>query len=170
MLRIEICVKSLNQDPQSDGIPYFRTAYFVLIFLVSWGGWDWVHLVRRPLTGLLYQPRLIDDECGAVGVMRIGRGNRSTTNPTWPDPGRRGGKPATNLLRYGTARPMLRTYWRLEFEVLTTVVTKSAIFWGMTPWSPLKVIRHFGGTCRPENGGDMVLLNVGWLLADYTAL
>jgi hypothetical protein len=27
----------------------------------------------------LYQPRMIDDdECGAVGGMRIGRGNRST--------------------------------------------------------------------------------------------
>jgi hypothetical protein len=25
----------------------------------------------------------------------------STTNPTWPDPGRRGGKPATNCLSYG---------------------------------------------------------------------
>jgi hypothetical protein len=40
-------------------------------------GWDWVHLVRQPLTGLLYQPRMIDvDECGAVGGMRVGRGNR----------------------------------------------------------------------------------------------
>jgi hypothetical protein len=33
----------------------------------------------------------------------------STTNPTWPDPdsnpGRRGGKPATNRLSYGAARP-----------------------------------------------------------------
>jgi hypothetical protein len=26
-----------------------------------------------------------------------------TTNPTWPDPGRRGGKPATNPLSYGAA-------------------------------------------------------------------
>jgi hypothetical protein len=60
-------------------------------------GWDWVHLVRRPLTGLLYQLRMIDeDECGAVSGMRISRGNRSTrrkpapvllstTNPTWHD-------------------------------------------------------------------------------------
>jgi hypothetical protein len=32
----------------------------------------------RPLIGLLYQPPMIDDECGAVGGMRIGRGNRST--------------------------------------------------------------------------------------------
>jgi hypothetical protein len=40
-------------------------------------GWDWVHLVRRTLIGLLYQPRMID-ECRAIGGMRIGRGNRST--------------------------------------------------------------------------------------------
>jgi hypothetical protein len=41
--------------------------------------WEWVHSVLRPLFGLLYQPRMIDDdECGAVGGMRIGRGNRST--------------------------------------------------------------------------------------------
>jgi hypothetical protein len=41
-------------------------------------GWDWFHLVLRPLFGLLYQHRMIDDECGVVGGMRIERGNRST--------------------------------------------------------------------------------------------
>jgi hypothetical protein len=42
-------------------------------------GWDWVHLVRRPLFGLLYQPQMIyDDACGEIGGMGIGRGNRST--------------------------------------------------------------------------------------------
>jgi hypothetical protein len=52
-------------------------------------GWDWVHSVCRPLTGLLYQPRMRDDESGAVGGMRIGRGSRSTRRkpapiPLWP--------------------------------------------------------------------------------------
>jgi hypothetical protein len=56
-----------------------------------------------------------DDECGAVGGMKIGRGNRgkkpypsaivSTTNSTLLDmvsnPGRRDGKPANNRLSYG---------------------------------------------------------------------
>jgi hypothetical protein len=41
-------------------------------------GWDWVHLVRRQLSDLLYQHRMIGYKCGAVGGMRIGRGNRST--------------------------------------------------------------------------------------------
>jgi hypothetical protein len=39
-------------------------------------GWDRAHLVRRPLFGLLYQSRMIN-ECEAVCGMRIGRGNRS---------------------------------------------------------------------------------------------
>jgi hypothetical protein len=43
------------------------------------GGWDWVHLVLRPLFGLLYQPQMIDDyDCGAIRGMRIGKVNRST--------------------------------------------------------------------------------------------
>jgi hypothetical protein len=48
--------------------------------------WDWVHLARQPLTGLLYQPRMIDDECGAVGGMRIDRGNQSTGRKPAPVP------------------------------------------------------------------------------------
>jgi hypothetical protein len=34
------------------------------------------------------------------------------------------------------------------FEVLTGVVMKSAIFWDITPCSPLKVDQRFGGTYR----------------------
>jgi hypothetical protein len=40
---------------------------------------SYMSLARRPLFGLLYQPWMVeDDECGAVGGIRIGRGNRST--------------------------------------------------------------------------------------------
>jgi hypothetical protein len=71
-------------------------------------------------SGLLYKPQMIDEgDCGAIGGMKIGRGKPkysektcatlSTTNPTLPDPGsdpgRRGGKPATNRLSYGAAWP-----------------------------------------------------------------
>jgi hypothetical protein len=42
-------------------------------------GWDWVHLVRQPLFGLLYHHQMVDDdEYGAVGGMRIGRRYGST--------------------------------------------------------------------------------------------
>jgi hypothetical protein len=39
-------------------------------------------------TGLLYQPQMIDndDDCGATGGMRIGRGNRSTRRKPAPVP------------------------------------------------------------------------------------
>jgi hypothetical protein len=57
-----------------------------LVFYFLGVGWDWVHLGRRPLTGLLYQPRMIDDECGAVGGMRIDRGNRRTWRKPAPAP------------------------------------------------------------------------------------
>jgi hypothetical protein len=37
--------------------------------------------------GLLYEPRMIDDDdCGAVGGMKIGRGNRSTRSKPAPAP------------------------------------------------------------------------------------
>jgi hypothetical protein len=42
-------------------------------FYVSLGWSETVHLVRRSPTGILYQPRMIVDECGAVGGMKIGR-------------------------------------------------------------------------------------------------
>jgi hypothetical protein len=38
-------------------------------------------------TGLLYQPQMIDDgECGAIGGMEIGKGNRSTRRKPAPAP------------------------------------------------------------------------------------
>jgi hypothetical protein len=41
----------------------------------------------RATTGLLYQPQTIDDnECGAVGGMSIGKGNRSTQRNPAPVP------------------------------------------------------------------------------------
>jgi hypothetical protein len=39
----------------------------------------------------------------------------------------------------------------IGFEVLTTVVMKSSVFWDMTPSSPLEVNRRLGGTYRLQN-------------------
>jgi hypothetical protein len=71
-------------------------------------------------SGLLYQHQMIGEgDCGAIGGMKIGKGNRSTRRKPVPaplcppqipldqtrdrKPGRRGGKPATNRLSYGVA-------------------------------------------------------------------
>jgi hypothetical protein len=59
------------------------TQLFVIKFLGV--GWDWVHFVRRPLIGLLYQPRMIDEYEG-FGGMRTGRGKRSTRRTPAPVP------------------------------------------------------------------------------------
>jgi hypothetical protein len=54
-------------------------------FLVSLGRVRLSPLGTSATVGLLYQPRMIDDDdYGAVGGMRIGRGNRSTRRK--PDP------------------------------------------------------------------------------------
>jgi hypothetical protein len=60
----------------------------VVSFSFSFLGWGetGVHLVRRPLTGLLYLLRIDDDECGTVGGMRIGRGSRSNRRKHAPVP------------------------------------------------------------------------------------
>jgi hypothetical protein len=53
--------------------------FFFFFFSFLGVGWDSVPMLHSPLIGLLYQPRIRDDdECGAVGGMRIGKGNRST--------------------------------------------------------------------------------------------
>jgi hypothetical protein len=73
-------------------------------------------------------------------------------------------------------------YMKVGFEVLTAVVTNTLIFWDITPYSPVKISRRFGGICHPhlqgrrvsqegnqlesrwqaepEDGDDMFLLNV----------
>jgi hypothetical protein len=48
-------------------------------------GWDWVHLIRRPLINLSYQPRK-GGEYWTLGEMIIGRGNRSTRSKPAPVP------------------------------------------------------------------------------------
>jgi hypothetical protein len=122
-------------------------------------GWDWVHLVRRPLFGLLYQPRMIDDdECGAVGGKRLGRGNRSTRRKPAPVPlcppqiphdlgsylGRRGGKPATNRLSYGTAFWIIIQGTKHPEDICLfkdAVWTKQLRMWGwlrITTWEILR--------------------------------
>jgi hypothetical protein len=54
-------------------------------FLVSLGGVRLSPLGTSATVGLLYQPLMIDDDnYGAVGGMRIGRGNRSTRRKPAP--------------------------------------------------------------------------------------
>jgi hypothetical protein len=87
------------------------------VFLLFWVGWDWVHLVLRSLLAYRTNPRWWwlwsnwwdEDWQGKPKYSKktCPSATLSTTYPTWPDPiskpGRRGGKPATYRLSYGTA-------------------------------------------------------------------
>jgi hypothetical protein len=55
-------------------------------FLVSLGGVRLSPLGTSATVGLLYQPRIINDDYRAVGGMKIGRGNRSTRRKPAPVP------------------------------------------------------------------------------------
>jgi hypothetical protein len=43
----------------------------MIIYLVLWGGVRLSPLGTAATTGLLYQPQMTDDECGAVGGIRL---------------------------------------------------------------------------------------------------
>jgi hypothetical protein len=62
----------------------------------DWWGWLWSNWRNEDWQG---KPKYSENTCPSAIL--------STTNPTWPDPGsnpgRRGGKPATNRLSYGAA-------------------------------------------------------------------
>jgi hypothetical protein len=61
--------------------------YGVFFFLVSLGGVRLSPLGTSATVGLLSQPQIIDDaDYGAVGGMRIGKGNRSTRRKPAPLP------------------------------------------------------------------------------------
>jgi hypothetical protein len=48
---------------------------FFSFLLDSWGGVRLSPLGTSATTGLFYQPRMVDDECGAVSGMKIGGEN-----------------------------------------------------------------------------------------------
>jgi hypothetical protein len=65
----------------------------------------------------------------------------------------------------------------VRVEVLTAVVMRSPVFWDVTSCSPVKVNRHYGGTCRlylqcqrvsqakdQHEAGRLCLLPIGVLL------
>jgi hypothetical protein len=75
-----------SDRPQPAYSWYIVPMCFLVSLYFLWARWDWVRLVRRTLIGLLYQPKMIDDdECGAIGRIIIDRGNRSTRRKPAPE-------------------------------------------------------------------------------------
>jgi hypothetical protein len=87
--------KSLRDFPKRHGVPVLsfkftsfskKTLQCLNVFIYFLGvGWDLVHLICQSVIGLLYQPWMID-QYGAIGGMRISRGNRSPLRKSAPLP------------------------------------------------------------------------------------
>jgi hypothetical protein len=59
--------------------------FFGVFFYYWWGGTK--SLGTAATSGLLYKPQMIDEgDCGAIGGMKISRGNRSTRRKPAPAP------------------------------------------------------------------------------------
>jgi hypothetical protein len=72
----------LLEHPQRE-----QFLHYTLLFLLLLLGVRLSPLGTAATTGLVYQSQMIDDvDCGAVGGMRIGRGNRSTRRKPVPVP------------------------------------------------------------------------------------
>jgi hypothetical protein len=57
----------------------------IIFYYYWWGGTK--SLGTAATSGLLYKPQMIDEgDCGAIGGMKIGRGNRSTRIKPAPAP------------------------------------------------------------------------------------
>jgi hypothetical protein len=116
-----------------EGLLYLWSAR-VFFFFPFWSGTEFT--ITEANTGLLYQPQIV---IGVEHSVEWLSGETkysekpfpsvafSTSNPTWPDrgllPGRRGGKPATNRLSYGTAT--VRAYHHMTNDQVSLVFTSS---------------------------------------------
>jgi hypothetical protein len=90
-----------------------KLCIFYSFFNLHSGGWslNWVHSARRPLTGLLYLPRVIvkmknlmEWMAGETEVLGENLTRRHFVHhKSHLHPGGRGGKPATNRFSYGAA-------------------------------------------------------------------
>jgi hypothetical protein len=66
-----------------DVISHKIILFIIIIIILNGVGLS--PLGTAATTGPLYQPRMIDDgDCGAIGGMKIGRGNRSTRKKFTP--------------------------------------------------------------------------------------
>jgi hypothetical protein len=75
-VKIPLSLKSLCCTSSVESSPNVPTEQF--FFVVSLGGVRLSPLGTSATVCLLYQPRMIDDDYGAVGGMRIGKGKGST--------------------------------------------------------------------------------------------
>jgi hypothetical protein len=79
--------RTANLIRTSSVVPDIKPENIFFIFFIIVSGVRLSPLGSAATTGLLYQPQIIDDgNCGEIGGMKIGRGNRSTRRKPAPAP------------------------------------------------------------------------------------
>jgi hypothetical protein len=140
---------------------YFRQD--TVFFSVSLGGVRLRLLGTSATVGLLYQPRLIDDDYGAVGGMRIGRGNRSTRRKPVPVPFCPPQIPhdlTWDQTRAAAVGNLRLTSWAMARPRQGTIPVYTRKKWG-EPWTSqdslswYPVIRHDTVQCKLGNRSDL---------------
>jgi hypothetical protein len=125
----------LLQRPYAAGIQGEHISCNVTCLLISLGGVKLSPLGTSVTIGLQYQSRMIDDtECGAVGEMKTGSGNRNKKNKAIPVTGGEGPPPQiphyltwdrTGAAAMGTRRVTAWAMGRaLKCHLLYTTVSK----------------------------------------------
>jgi hypothetical protein len=85
---MNVCVNwsvLLSKVTHSSAQPINKECMYYFFIIISGVGLS--PLGSAATSGLLYKPQMIDEgDCGAVGGMKIGRGNRSTRRKPAPAP------------------------------------------------------------------------------------
>jgi hypothetical protein len=148
-LKLDGCERGLFRNVATQ-LHCQMTIIVLAFFLVSWCGVRLSPLGKcRPIVGLLYQSQMIVDECGAVGGMRIGRGNRNTREKSAPLP------LCLPRIPYDLTWARTRTAWAMARPVIGLLyfldVTWSIFVSGIKSayfWSGTCVVEHVRIRCR----------------------
>jgi hypothetical protein len=81
------CFKNIKLKQAEQSLLTFIIIIIIIIISSIIGGVGLSPLGTAATSGLLYKPQRIDEgDCGAIGGMKIGRGNRSTRRKPAPAP------------------------------------------------------------------------------------
>jgi hypothetical protein len=94
----------------------------------------------------------------------------STTNPTWPNPGRRGGKPANNHLSYGTDLASFTLTLKMEAVCSSETSANYQTTWRHISEDVINSMRWQANSVYLRNDRKIDLGEIGWDGGDWIGL